>query len=88
VLRISVISESDEDLQLQLEGKLVGPWVDELRRLSDKALSQKKVVTLDLARVWFADWRGVGLLRDLSARNVLQLNCSQFIGQQLKEAAQ
>jgi len=88
VLRISVISESDQDLQMQLEGNLAGPWVEEVRRLSNEALSKNKSVTLDLAEVWFADWRGVELLRELSDKKVSQLNCSQFIGQQLKEPAQ
>jgi len=85
VLRISVTNGSDEHICFQLEGKLVGPWVDELRRLSDEALSQKKNLSLDLEMVWFVDLQGVALLRDLAERSVSQLNCSQFISQQLKE---
>jgi ABC-type transporter Mla MlaB component len=88
VLRISVISHSDKAIQLQLEGKLIGPWVEELRRLSDEALSQDKTVSLDLEKVWFIDWHGIELLRNLAERQVPHLNCSQFITQQLKEAAQ
>jgi len=87
VLKISIISDSDQAIQLQLEGKLVGPWVDELQRLSDEALSHQKAVSLDLERVWFVDSHGVTLLRDLARRKVSQVNCSQFVSQQLKEAA-
>ena len=87
MLKISVISDSDQAIQLQLEGKLVGPWVDELQRLSDEALSHQKAVSLDLERVWFVDSHGVTLLRDLARRKVSQVNCSQFVSQQLKEAA-
>jgi ABC-type transporter Mla MlaB component len=85
VLRISVINGSDESIELQLEGKLIGPWVEELRRLSDEALSQKKNVSVDLEKVWFVDLQGVALLRDLAEKSVSQLNCSHFIRQQLKE---
>ena len=88
MLKISIISDSDQAIELQLEGKLVGPWVEELRKLSDEALSLQKNVSLDLERVWFVDSRGVILLRDLARRQVSEINCSQFVSQQLKEAAQ
>ena len=88
MLKISIISDSDQAIELQLEGKLVGPWVEELRKLSDEALSLQKNVSLDLERVWFVDSRGVALLRDLAKRQVSELNCSQFVSQQLKETAQ
>ena len=88
MLKISIINDSDQAIELQLEGKLVGPWVEELRKLSDEALSLQKNVSLDLERVWFVDSRGVTLLRDLAKRQVSELNCSQFVSQQLKETAQ
>ena len=87
MLKISIISDSVQAIQFQLEGKLVGPWVEELQRLSDEALSHQKAVSLDLERVLFVDSRGVTLLRDLARRQVSQVNCSQFVSQQLKEAA-
>jgi len=88
VLKISIISDSDQAIELHLEGKLVGPWVEELRKVSDEALSLQKNVSLDLERVWFVDSRGVTLLRDLAKRQVSELNCSQFVSQQLKETTQ
>ena len=88
MLKISIISDSDQAIQLRLEGKLVGPWVEELQRLSDEALSHQKAVSLDLERVSFVDSRGVALLRNLARRQVSQVNCSQFVSQQLKEAPQ
>ena len=87
MLKISIISDSNQAIHFQLEGKLVGPWVKELQRLSDEALSHQKAVSLDLERVWFVDPHGVALLRDLARRQVAQVNCSQFVIQQLKEAA-
>jgi ABC-type transporter Mla MlaB component len=88
VLKISIISDSDQAIQYQLEGNLVGPWVEELQRLCDEALSHQKAVSLDLEKVWFVDPRGVALLRDLARKQVSQVNCSQFVTQQLKEVAQ
>ena len=87
VLKISVASQSSEATRFQLEGKLVGPWVEELRRLSDAALARQEALSLDLEKVWFVDSEGIALLRDLARRKVAQINCSQFIRQQLKERA-
>jgi ABC-type transporter Mla MlaB component len=87
VLKISVIVDSEECTRFQVEGSLVGPWVEELRRLSDAALSQSKKVSLDLERLFYVDTPGIALLRELSQRKVPQLNCSPFIQQQLKETA-
>ncbi len=88
MLKISVISDSDQAIEFALEGKLVGPWVDELRRLSHDALSQNKSVSLNLEKVWFVDARGAALLRDLAGRQVSQYNSSQFVSQQVKEMGQ
>ncbi len=85
MLKISITNDSDEAIQFQLEGSLAGPWVEELQRLSDEALSHQKALSLDLERVWYVDLRGVTLLRDLARRQVSQVNCSQFVSQQLKE---
>ena len=87
VLKISVTNQSSEATNFQLEGKLVGPWVEELRRLSDADLMTSEAVSLDLEKVWFVDSQGIVLLRDLAKRHVAQINCSQFISQQLKETA-
>jgi ABC-type transporter Mla MlaB component len=88
VLKISVMGDSDQAIEFALEGKLVGPWVDELRRLSHDALSQNKSVSLNLEKVWFVDARGAALLRDLAGRHVSQYNSSQFVSQQVKETGQ
>ena len=53
-----------------------------------KPSPSRRTVSLDLERVWFVDSRGVTLLRDLAKRQVSELNCSQFVSQQLKEETQ
>jgi ABC-type transporter Mla MlaB component len=80
-----MINESERGVRLALEGWLVGPWVDELRKESEQQLSEAKVLRLDLAKVLFADPRGVALLRELAGRQVEYVNCSAFLSQQLKE---
>ena len=85
VLKISTTNQSSEVTNLQLEGRLVGPWVEELQRVCDAALMRSKALYLDLAKVWFVDSQGIALLLDLAKKQVSQINCSQFVSQQLKE---
>jgi hypothetical protein len=85
VLKISVTCDSEVEVRFRLEGKLIGPWVEELRHLSNDVLARDKTVTLDLEKLWFMDQHGAELLRDLQQRQVPQTNCSQFISEQLKE---
>ena len=80
-----MINESEHRVRLALEGWLVGPWVDELRKESEQQLSKEKALKLDLTKVLFVDPRGVALLRELAGRQVEYVNCSTFLSQQLKE---
>jgi ABC-type transporter Mla MlaB component len=86
VLRISVFEGSNNRIKFELEGRLIGPWVEELRRMSHEALADKKTVTLDLAKLVFVDSIGVSLLRDLARAHVAQENRSAFICRQVDEA--
>ena len=81
-----MINGSEQQVRLLLEGWLVGPWVDELRKESEQQLSEAKALRLDLGKVLFVDPRGVALLRELASRQVEYVNCSTFLSQQLKEA--
>lgn len=88
MLRISITSNSDKSIRLSVEGSLVGPWVEELRQQSERALAESQRVTLDLEKLLFVDVHGAALLRQLADRQVSHLNCSTFISQQLKETTQ
>jgi hypothetical protein len=67
---------------LRLEGQVIGPWVDELRRACETLAGG--AVTLDLADVSFVGRRGVELLRALGAGGVAVTRCSPFVAEQLK----
>jgi hypothetical protein len=65
MLRITTHSTADS-LTFQLEGRLVGPWVTELRDCWRRSLSDgKRAIHIDLRAVTYVDVAGEELLADL-----------------------
>ncbi len=71
---------------LKLEGRVVGPWVEELRLICHSVLATGGGLTLDLSYVAFVDRNGVALLQQLMTGHVTVTNCSSFVAEQLKGA--
>ena len=76
-------SPSDSIPTLQLEGKLVGPWVDELSRACEELHTPPGRLRLNLAAVTFIDPAGITLLGDLIGRGATIAGCSGFIDELL-----
>jgi len=79
VLRITCTQDVGSRQTHRLEGRLVGPWVGELRRLCFARLEDQQDLTLDLTGLIFLDREGVALLRDLLARGVGLEGGSRFV---------
>lgn len=85
MLKISEESRNRKGLTLRVEGRIVGPWVEELR-MAHQALTQAgKQITLILEEVSFCDRDGVELLKMLAAGGVLLDRCRPFLQEQLKD---
>jgi ABC-type transporter Mla MlaB component len=69
---------------LVVEGHVMGPWVEELRRAGQAALARRLPVRLDLAGVTFLDRGGVELLLELGARQVALAGAPGFVAEQLR----
>lgn len=85
MLRISV-EENPGAVSLIVEGRLVGPWVDELQRLCDErgAPGKHLQTTVDLCGVTAMDTRGQALLDNLFRRGAT-IRCSDVMNQFLVE---
>ena len=71
-------------ITLKLEGNVIGPWVQEVKRESERALACGAILTLDLSGVSYVDREGLELLRTLQDRQAMFLNTSAFVAEQLK----
>jgi hypothetical protein len=85
MLKISGLKSGDHARTLRLEGQVIGPWVEELRGVCERLLTEGQPLTLDLASVSFLDRDGITLLRRLAARHVALINRSPFVAEQLRE---
>jgi hypothetical protein len=83
MLKIMALESGNRAL-LRLEGRVIGPWVDELRRSCEQALEGGAPLTLDVAEVAFVERDGIHLLRRLIDRGVAVVNCPAFVIEQLK----
>ena len=84
MLKIVLIEAARETPTLRLEGRVIGPWVEELRRSCEQALARGPGLELDLSDVFFVDRDGVELFQSLQKRQVMLLNCSGFVAEQLR----
>ena len=84
MLKIDSVTTGSGTATLSLEGRLIGPWVEELRLTCLGELGSGTDLTLDLAGVAFVDRAGIELLRTLADRHTRLSNCSPFVAEQLK----
>ena len=83
MLKITEIARNDSGRTFKLEGKLLGPWVDELRNICMQPLDRLEQVGLDLAAVTFVDVAGTELLRELNRQGIIITQCSAFVAELL-----
>src|SRR4051812_11869711 len=83
MLRIWLL-KNDSFVTVRLEGRLLAPWRDELRRACDRAAADGMQVRLDLSTLHFADASGAELLRSLIRERRIEVGaCSQFVAELL-----
>jgi len=84
MLKISQTGIPNHSVTLKLEGRVVGPWVEELRRICEPLIGEQRELKLDLADVSYVDAAGVVALIGLKSRRVRLKNCSPFVEEQLR----
>jgi hypothetical protein len=79
VLKITRLKPGSSSHSWKLEGRLVGPWVAELRQLAETELAGSGGLSLDVSDLSFADRGGEALLRELVSRRVRLERPSGFL---------
>lgn len=85
MLRITIDDGTQSGRTIRLEGRLVGPWVEELARLYRELLADgQAAAALDLRDVLFVDGAGLRLLSELRTRGVDLTHCPALVAEQLR----
>ena len=86
MLRITVVESSKTAVTLRVEGRITGPWVEELRTACNMHTVPDHVqLSLDLADISFADAAGIELLKELGSRGVGLIRTTPYLAEQLKD---
>jgi anti-anti-sigma regulatory factor len=83
MLKITRVERPDSALTFKLEGRLLEPWVAEVRDVCTSRDGRAGRTSLDLSGVTFVDQAGVRLLRDLVHRGIGISAMSGFVAELL-----
>ena len=84
MLKISLAAMANSTTTFRLDGRLIGPWVAELRQICEPLISDGTSLIMDLTEVTYADEHGLALLASLRTRGAQLLNPMPFVGEQLR----
>jgi len=87
MLRFTWIAGTQVTQTIKLEGKLLGPWVDEVRNACAAGTDSSSRISLDLSDLTFVDAAGEGLLFDLIDRGIEVVACSGYVAELLRSRA-
>ena len=85
MLKITRVGSLDQEVTLQLDGRVAGPWVELLRQSAESVLAEGARLTFDLQNICFIDCEGVVLIKSLIDRGVRQANVPLFVAEQIRK---
>jgi ABC-type transporter Mla MlaB component len=85
MLKITRVASSNQEITLQLDGRLTGQWVELLRESAESVLAEGQRLTLDWENICFIDCEGLALVTSLIGRGVRQVNAPLFVAEQIKK---
>jgi hypothetical protein len=88
MLRLTRIAGANPTPTIKLEGKLLGPWVDEVRKECASGTKPFDRTRLDLSALTFVDAAGAGLLRELIGQGIEIIACSSYVAELLRASAE
>lgn len=81
------LTQTEETTTIHVEGRIVGNWVDELRRVCVEQLGGPKHLVLDLSEVAFIDEYGVETLNNLTRNRVEVIGGSLFLTEYIEKTS-
>jgi ABC-type transporter Mla MlaB component len=87
MLKITKVATSNQEITLQLDGRVTGQWIELLRDSAESLLEEEMRLSLDLKNICFIDCEGLAVIKSLMGRGVRQVNAPLFVAEQLRKCA-
>lgn len=87
MLKITKVATSNQEITLQLDGRVTGQWIELLRESAESVLEEEMRLSLDLKNICFIDCEGLAVIKSLMGRGVRQVNAPLFVAEQLRKCA-
>ena len=87
MLKITKVATSNQEITLQLDGRVTGQWIELLRDSAESVLEEEIRLSLDLKNICFIDCEGLAVIKGLMGRGVRQINAPLFVAEQLRKCA-
>lgn len=87
MLKITKVATSNQEITLQLDGRVTGQWIELLRDSAESVLDEEMRLSLDLKNICFIDCEGLAVIKSLLGRGVRQVNARLFVAEQLRKCA-
>ena len=87
MLKITKVATSNQEITLQLDGRVTGQWIELLRDSAESVLEEEMRLSLDLKNICFIDCEGLAVMKSLMGRGVRQVNAPLFVAEQLRKCA-
>ena len=81
MLRITRLMGTHLTQTIRVEGKLLRPWVDEVRKACVSGTDPARRTSLDLSALTFVDAAGEELLRELIGQGIEVVACSSYVAE-------
>ncbi len=85
MLKITKVATSNQEITLQLDGRVTGQWIELLRDSAESVLEEEMRLSLDLKNICFIDCEGLAVIKSLMGRGVRQVNAPLFVAEQLRK---
>jgi ABC-type transporter Mla MlaB component len=85
MLKITRSVLSEQEITLQLDGRVAGQWAELLRDSAESVLDEGLTLNVDLKNISFIDCEGIAVIRNLIRRGARHQNPPLFVAEQIKK---
>lgn len=85
MLKITRAVLSEQEITLQLDGRVTGQWAALLQDSAESVLNEGLTLNVDLRNISFIDCEGIAVIRNLIQRGARHQNPPLFVAEQIKK---